>query len=49
MPLALANGHKVYSAVVGVPKNLLKRFEYSTGNMQTFWSPTTKAPDEEAV
>ena len=49
MPLALANEHKVYYAFVGFPKSLLKRFEDSTGIMQTFWSPTTKAPDEEAV
>jgi len=34
---------------VGVPKSLLKRFENSMKDIQTFWSPTTKAPDEEAA
>jgi len=39
----------MFPAVVGVPKSLLKRFEDSTCIMQTFWSPTTKAADVEAV
>ena len=38
-----------FPAVVGVPKSLLKRYEDSTGIVQTFRSPTTKAADLEAV
>jgi hypothetical protein len=44
-----AYGELNFPAVVGVPKSLLKRYEDSTGIVQTFWSPTTKAEDEEAV
>jgi len=43
------NDDKKLPAVVGVPKSLLKRFENSMKDIQTFWSPTTKAPDEEQL